>query len=76
MNNTMPKYIVYTMNGCSFCNQAKALLEYYGVDYELIYDKSPDWETYPCIYKSTENGELQLIGGFQELANYSHLNGL
>lgn len=72
----MTKYIMYTMDGCPFCNQAKALLEYYNVNYELKYEKSPDWETYPCIYKETDLGELQLIGGFQELANYSFLHGL
>jgi hypothetical protein len=70
------KYIVYTKDGCPFCNQAKGLLEYYKVPYELVYDKSPDWETYPCIYKVNTQGDKELIGGFSELASYSYLHGL
>ena len=66
---------MYTKENCPYCNQAKGLLEYYGAEYELKYEKSQDWETYPCIYRSTDSG-LQLIGGFLELANYSFLHGL
>lgn len=70
------QYIMYTKDGCPYCNQAKGLLEYYKASYELIYEKSPDWETYPCIYAKTEQGELTLIGGFNELVNYSFRYGL
>lgn len=70
------KYLMYTKDGCPYCNQAKGLLEYYKTDYELIYDKSPDWETYPCIYRVVEQGEPELIGGFSELASFSYLHGL
>lgn len=71
-----PKYIVYTKDACPYCNQAKGLLEYYKVDYELRYEKSPDWETYPCIYRVNSQGESELIGGFSELASFSYLHGL
>lgn len=70
------RYIMYTKDGCPYCNQAKGLLEYYKTDYELVYDKSPDWETYPCIYKVDKQGGLELIGGFSELASFSYLHGL
>jgi hypothetical protein len=76
MSITNHKYIVHTKDGCPYCNQAKGLLEYYKVDYELVYEKSPDWESYPCIYKVNGRGEYQLIGGFSELASYSYLHGL
>lgn len=70
------KYLVHTKDGCPYCNQAKGLLQYYNANYELIYEKSPDWESYPCIYKINQEGEKHLIGGFSELANYSFLHGL
>lgn len=73
--NRPVEYIMYTMNGCPYCNQAKALFEYYGVNYELKYEKAPDWDTFPGIYKVTEEG-VNLIGGFSELAKYSYDNGL
>ena len=70
------KYVIYTSEGCPYCNQAKALLEYYQASYSLVYEKSPDWETYPCVYKVEKGGERELIGGFSELASYSFLHGL
>lgn len=70
------KYIVHTMDACPYCNQAKGLLEYYEADYELVYEKSLDWETYPCIYRVASSGDPELIGGFNELANFSLKNGL
>jgi hypothetical protein len=76
MKASNAKYLVYTKDGCPYCNQAKGLLEYYKVSYSLIYEKSPDWETYPCIYKVDEEGTQLLIGGFNELVNYSFLHGL
>lgn len=69
------KYVMYTMNGCTFCNQAKALFEHYGASYEVRYEKAPDWDTFPGIYKKTKDG-LELIGGFNELARYSYDEGL
>lgn len=69
------EYIMYTMNGCSYCNQAKALFDYYNINYQVKYEKAPDWDTYPGIYKVNQDG-LELIGGFSELAKYSYDNGL
>lgn len=73
---TKPKYLVYTKDGCPFCNQAKGLLEYYKCDYELLHEKSPLWDTYPAIFKVGPDDQKFLIGGFLELANYSYLHGL
>lgn len=75
MTSKQPEYVMYTMNGCPYCNQAKALFDFFGVAYELKYEKAPDWDTFPGIYKITSNG-LELIGGFTELAKYSHEKGL
>lgn len=69
------QYVMYITNGCSYCNQAKALFDYYGIKYQVKYEKAPDWDTFPGIYKITENGP-ELIGGFSELAQYSYENGL
>lgn len=70
-----PKFLMYTLVGCSYCNQAKALFDHYGVEYQVKYEKAPDWDTFPGIYKITDNGP-ELIGGFSELAEYSYENGL
>ena len=75
MTDSSREYVIYATDNCTFCSQAKALLEYYNAKYELIYDKSPDWDTYPCVYVLTNDG-LTLIGGFNELALYSYENGL
>lgn len=69
------KYVMHTMNGCPYCNQAKALFEHYGVDYEVLYEKAPEWDTFPGIYKVTPSGR-ELIGGFTELARLSYEQGL
>ena len=68
-------YLMYTIDGCPYCNQAKALFEHYNVQYEVVYDRAPDWDTYPGIYKVHQSG-LELIGGFTELARYSYEHGL
>lgn len=68
-------YIVYTTENCPWCKKAKALLDYYGATYELKYEKSPDWDTYPAVYVVKEEIP-ELIGGFNELATYSFDNGL
>lgn len=67
------KYLIYTKDNCPYCKQARALLEYYGAKYELVYERAPDWDTYPGIYKISE-GSRELIGGFTELARYSYEN--
>lgn len=67
--NKKSHYLIHTKDSCPYCNKAKALLNYCQEDYELSYNKSLDWETYPCIYL-IEGEESTLIGGFNELANH------
>lgn len=69
------QYIVYATENCVFCKQAKALLEHYQASYEIKYEKAPEWDTYPGIYVNDGNS-LELIGGFNELADYSYEHGL
>jgi|LakMenEpi03Aug12_release.lakeMendotaPanAssembly.Ray.scaffolds.fasta_scaffold3188433_1 hypothetical protein len=70
-----PQFLMYTLAGCPYCNQAKALFDHYNVRYQVKYEKAPDWDTFPGIYKITDDGP-ELIGGFSELAEYSYKDGL
>ena len=69
-------YIIYSKPSCSFCLQAKQLLEtkqlpfvykQLGVDYTLqeLWEVSPNARTFPVILKDGE-----LIGGFTNLCEY------
>lgn len=73
---TEPEYIMHTTDGCKYCRQAKALFDYYNLRVEFKEEKSADWPTYPAIYKVIQGSEPLLIGGFDELAQYSYDNGL
>ncbi len=68
-------YVMHTTENCPWCAKAKALFEYYGVSYQARYEKSPEWDTYPAIYR-IDNESTELIGGFNELAAYSFDHGL
>jgi len=68
-------YIMHTTENCPWCAKAKALFEYYDVSYQAKYEKSPEWDTYPAIYR-IEDDSTELIGGFNELATYSFDHGL
>ena len=73
------KALVWSKNGCTFCTQAKALLESRGIDYEER-NVSKDWtreqlleavptaRTLPQIFLDDN-----YIGGFTELRQ--HLQG-
>jgi glutaredoxin len=75
IDSAHPNYLMYTMDNCPWCVKAKALLEYYGASYKIKHERCEEWDTYPAIYKV--NGEsMELIGGFNELANYSFQHGL
>ena len=69
-------YTIYSKPSCSFCLQAKQLLEtkqlpfvykQLGVDYALqeLWEVSPNARTFPVILKDGE-----LIGGFTNLCEY------
>lgn len=68
-------YIMHTTENCPWCLKAKALFEYYGVTYQAKYEKSPDWDTFPAIYK-VDDETMELIGGFNELVTFSFDHGL
>jgi len=69
--------IVWSMNGCPYCDKAKALLENNGIKYEERNIMSEEWSkeqlleavpgarTVPQIFL---NGEY--VGGYNELYNY------
>lgn len=69
------QYLIYTMENCPWCVKAKALLEHYGAKYQTKYEKCPEWDTFPAIYK-IKGESMELIGGFNELAAYSINDGL
>ena len=69
-------YTIYSKPSCSYCLQAKQLLEtkqlpfvykQLGVDYTLqeLWEVSPNARTFPVILKDEE-----LIGGFNNLCEY------
>jgi glutaredoxin len=72
---TKTKYKMHVMANCPFCEKAKALLNSYEVQFDMISEKSPDWPTFPVIYKQ-DNENVSLIGGFNELLTYSRKHGL
>jgi len=76
MKDRKPRYVMHTMNGCIYCNQAKALFNHYSASYDVVYEKCDEWDTFPAIYKITEDGNKELIGGFDQLARYSYEHGL
>lgn len=66
-------YEIYTKTGCTYCNQAKQLLEIRGIDYrelmlgvhftrDELLAKFPNAKTFPQI-----NGPEGYVGGFNEL---------
>ncbi len=71
----MEKVLLYTMDGCPFCERAKALLKQRGVPFEekrVDLDNDAEWDrlyklsgmkTMPQIFA----GE-KLVGGYTELA--------
>lgn len=71
----MPDYIMYTKDNCPFCAKAKQLFKLYEIE-PIIREGIPeDWATFPAIYKKDRTG-IHLIGGFNELVDYSRRYGL
>ena len=74
-------YTIYSKPNCSFCLQAKQLLEMeqlpfeyknLGTHYSLdeLMTLSPNAKSFPQIFVVGENGNKELIGGFSDLAEY------
>ena len=74
-------YTIYSKPNCSFCLQAKQLLEMeqlpfeykqLGTHYNLdeLMTLSPDAKSFPQIFVVDENGNKELIGGFNNLVEY------
>lgn len=70
------KYLVHSTDNCPYCKQAKGLLDHYELEYEVVLGKSNEWPTYPCVYRIGPDGEIHLIGGFNELADFSFANDI
>ena len=77
----MNKYIIYSKPSCGYCLQAKQLLEQnklefvykqLGADYSLgeLMTLSPDAKSFPQIFVVDENGNKELIGGFNNLVEH------
>ena len=76
-------YTIYSKPNCSYCLQAKQLLEMeqlpfeykqLGTHYNLdeLMTLSPDAKSFPQIFVVDENGNKELVGGYSELVE--HLN--
>ena len=76
-------YTIYSKPNCSFCMQAKQLLEMeqlpfeyknLGTHYSLdeLMTLAPNTKSFPQIFVVDENGNKELIGGFNNLVE--HLN--
>ena len=74
-------YTIYSKPSCSYCLQAKQLLEMkqlpfvykqLGADYTLqeLLEVSPDARTFPQIFVVDENGNKELIGGYSKLVEH------
>ena len=74
-------YTIYSKPNCSFCMQAKQLLEMeqlpfeyknLGTHYSLdeLMTLSPNAKSFPQIFVVDENGNKELIGGFNNLVEH------
>ena len=74
-------YTIYSKPNCSFCMQAKQLLEMeqlpfeykqLGTHYNLdeLMTLAPNAKSFPQIFVVDENGNKDLIGGFSDLVEY------
>ena len=74
-------YTIYSKPNCSFCMQAKQLLEQnklefeykqLGTHYDLdeLMTLAPNAKSFPQIFVVDENGNKDLIGGFSDLVEY------
>ena len=74
-------YTIYSKPNCSYCSQAKQLLEQnklefeykqLGTHYDLdeLMKLAPNAKSFPLIFVVDENGNKDLIGGFSNLVEY------
>ena len=74
-------YTIYSKPNCSYCLQAKQLLEMeqlpfeykqLGTHYDLdeLMTLAPNAKSFPQIFVVDENGNKDLIGGFSDLVEY------
>ena len=74
-------YTIYSKPNCSFCLQAKQLLEMeklpfeykqLGTHYSLdeLMTLSPNARTFPQVFVVDENGNKELVGGYSELVEH------
>lgn len=77
----MNKYIIYSKPSCGYCLQARDLLEMeqlpfdyltLGTHYSLdeLMTLAPDAKSFPQIFVVDENGNKELIGGFNNLVEH------
>ena len=77
----MNKYIIYSKPSCGYCLQAKQLLEQNKLEFEYLqlgthYDLdelmklAPNAKSFPQIFVVDENGNKELVGGFNNLVEY------
>ena len=74
-------YTIYSKPNCSFCMQAKQLLEMeqlpfeykqLGTHYSLdeLMTLAPDTKSFPQIFVVDKNGNKELVGGYSELVEH------
>ena len=74
-------YTIYSKSNCSFCMQAKQLLEMeqlpfeylqLGTHYNLdeLMTLAPNTKSFPQVFVVDENGNKELIGGYNNLVEY------
>ena len=74
-------YTIYSKPNCSFCLQARDLLEQNKLEFEYknlgthynldeLMTLAPNAKSFPQIFVVDENGNKELIGGFNNLVEY------
>lgn len=82
LNLELPRFIVYSKDGCPYCEQAKALLTERELSHRVL-DLTQDEKRHafyadtglhsmPAIFEITPSGEksVRFVGGYTELAAY------
>lgn len=77
--SALMKFTVWTRHNCTYCNQAKALLDRKGLQYETIevnnnnlmkfVEETNNAKTVPQIFY-TEGDTTRLVGGYDQLSKF------
>ena len=78
MKSENNKFILYVMNDCPFCTEAKELLKQNNLSHDVIcFDNRPkvleefkdiyNWQTVPMVFERLEDNNFKLIGGYTDL---------